>query len=142
MEYFAGAEKKLRNIETVSPFSALCKQDERKKHKLGSAVVAKGVSSPSLGLWLLICLFSNKSAATWPRFCIVKAFVRLDFSTVRPRTLISKTNTAEISRMARLVGGATKANRNFLGKSMPNFPQLLFPASLKKLLWSPQMASI
>jgi hypothetical protein len=26
-------------------------------------VVAKGVSSPNLGLWLLICLFSNKSAA-------------------------------------------------------------------------------
>jgi hypothetical protein len=70
MEYLPGAEKKLRNIETLSPLSALCKQDERKKHKLGSAVVAKGVSSPSLGLWLLICLFSNKSAATWPRFCI------------------------------------------------------------------------
>jgi hypothetical protein len=26
-------------------------------------VVAKGVSPPSLGLWLLICLFRNKSAA-------------------------------------------------------------------------------
>jgi hypothetical protein len=49
--------------ETLSPFSALCRQDERKKHKLGPAVVAKGVSPPSLGLWLLICLFSNKSAA-------------------------------------------------------------------------------
>ena len=32
-------------------------------------MVAKGVSPPNLGLWLFICLFSNKGAATWPRFC-------------------------------------------------------------------------
>jgi hypothetical protein len=33
------------------------------KHELGTAVVAKGVSPPNLASWLLICLFSNKSAA-------------------------------------------------------------------------------
>jgi hypothetical protein len=61
-------------------------------------VVAKGVSSPSLGLWLLICLFSNKSAALPGRaFAWLKISSALGFSTVRLRTLITKTNTAEIS---------------------------------------------
>ena len=60
-------------------------------------MVAKGVSSPNLGLWLLICLFSNKSAATWPRFCIVKDFVRFGLLRCSTSHIDYKNETAEIS---------------------------------------------
>ncbi len=67
-------------------------------------MVAKGVSPPNLGLWLLICLFSNKSAATWPRFCILvptlvplKSSAFIDYQTLIPqRTAIPK-SAAEAS---------------------------------------------
>jgi hypothetical protein len=60
-------------------------------------VVAKGVSPPEPGLWLPICLFSNKSAALPGRAFVFYGIIPIHNLTVRLRTLITKTNTTEIS---------------------------------------------
>ena len=46
-----------KNIETLSPFSALCRQDERKKHKLGAGGGCQG--GVIAGAWDCGSLFAS-----------------------------------------------------------------------------------
>jgi hypothetical protein len=54
-------QKKFRNSCNASSLFCTTQQDERKKHQLGMAVVAKGVSPPDLGLWLVSFFASSET---------------------------------------------------------------------------------
>jgi hypothetical protein len=72
-------------------------------------VVAKGVSPPSLGLWLLICLFRNKSAA---HLAALLAFlVQLSYSSHLSAVRLSTRQGQPWTNSARFFGLRLSARR-------------------------------
>jgi hypothetical protein len=57
----ASGQKKSEILCNASSLFCTSQQDERKKHLLGMAVVAKGVSPPDLGLWLVSFFASSET---------------------------------------------------------------------------------